>query len=331
MDRESVGLPDLVGHSPGGDEVGTAGKTRAANPTVRRRSLGARLRELREAAGVTADEAAKDLDVHSSTIYRIERGKVGIKPRDVKSLLDLYQVSGDEVEQLEALAREGRVRGWWAKYSDRITPPYSTYVGLESDATYLYIYDAIIINGLLQTREYAESSFKFAPASDPSLIEARIQLRMDRQARLRLISQGRPVQELPDDAQLPPSGERPLQLWAVIDEAALRRMIGGKEVMVGQLEKLVEIAQLPGITLQLLPFDGGAYPGMLGTFTILRFSSTDPDIVYVEGKTGDVYEETEEQVRPYWQIFDSLRAAALSPVDTLDALRERLNEVKNGD
>ncbi|GLZ81707.1 transcriptional regulator [Actinorhabdospora filicis] len=306
----------------------TSSKSRGANPTVRRRSLGARLRDLREKAGVTADEAASALDVHSSTIYRIERGKVGIKPRDVKTLLDRYGIAGDQISELEGLAREGRQRGWWARYSETISPPYQTYVGLETEATYLHIYDAIIINGLLQTRRYAEATFKFAPAGDPKLIAQRIELRMERQERLKLISGGAEMRPPSDDE--PTGGEpRPLQLWAVIDEAALRRMIGGKDIMEEQLAHLIEIAGYSGVTLQVLPFDGGAYPGMLGTFTILRFAGADPDVVYVEGKTGDVYEESEEQVRPYWQIFDSLRAAALSPVDTLEFLRELLREVKN--
>jgi len=327
--RGPVGPADDVGNAPGGDDLVPGAKSRGANPTVRRRSLGARLRDIREKAGVTADEAALALDVHSSTIYRIERGKVGIKPRDVKTLLSRYGIDDEEqLGELEGLAREGRQRGWWAKYSDTISPPYATYIGLESEANYLYIYDAIIINGLLQTREYAESSFKFAPAGDPKQISTRIQLRIDRQERLRLLKEGAELRDQSDDE---PTGQsRPLQLWAVIDEAALRRMIGGKEVMEQQLSHLIEIAQYDGVTLQVLPFDGGAYPGMLGTFTILRFAGADPDVVYIEGKTGDVYEETEEQVRPYWQIFDSLRAAALSPVDTLERLRQRLRDVKDG-
>ncbi len=285
------------------------------SPTVRRRRAGKILRQMREQSGRDAQAAADALEVTTSTIYRMELGRVGIKPRDVMALTGVYGVSDTaQVEELVRLARDGRKRGWWARYSDTISPPYATYVGLEQDASSLYLYDGLIINGLLQTPDYARATFDFALEQSRRFMEERINLRMERQARLR------------DD----------LKIWNVIDEAAIRRVLGGPKVMIDQLRNLLELAALPNVHLQVLPFDGGAYPGMLSSFTILGFGEVDgevdpgyrhPDVVYIEGHNGDVYEEGDD-VAPFHEVFGNLRSAALGPGRSLEFIEQQAERLK---
>ncbi|MEU5875637.1 MULTISPECIES: helix-turn-helix domain-containing protein [Glycomyces] len=288
----------------------------SGSPTVRRRRAGKILRDLREKSGKGADDAAAALEVTSSTIYRMELGRVGIKPRDVQALVEVYGVEDAElVDELVRLARDGRKRGWWARYSDTISPPYATYVGLEQDASSLNVYDGLIINGLLQTREYARHTFSMVPERSLRYMDQRIDLRMERQQRLR--------------------GD--LKIWNVIDEAAIRRVLGGPKVMIDQLQNLLELGSLPNVHLQVLPFEGGAYPGMLSSFTILGFGELDgevdpgyrhPDVVYIEGHNGDVYEEGED-VEPFHEIFGFLRSAALDPGRSLEFIERQAHHLKS--
>jgi transcriptional regulator with XRE-family HTH domain len=288
----------------------------SGSPTVRRRRAGKILRDLREKSGKGADDAAAALEVTSSTIYRMELGRVGIKPRDVQALVEVYGVEDAElVDELVRLARDGRKRGWWARYSDTISPPYATYVGLEQDASSLNVYDGLIINGLLQTREYARHTFSMVPERSLKYMDQRIDLRMERQQRLR--------------------GD--LKIWNVIDEAAIRRVLGGPKVMIDQLQNLLELGSLPNVHLQILPFEGGAYPGMLSSFTILGFGEVDgdvdpgyrhPDVVYIEGHNGDVYEEGAD-VEPFHEIFGFLRSAALDPGRSLEFIERQAHHLKS--
>jgi transcriptional regulator with XRE-family HTH domain len=285
------------------------------SPTVRRRRVGYELRKMREASNVPAQVAADALEVTTSTIYRMELGRVGIKPRDVTGLADVYGVTDQElIDELVRLARDGRKRGWWARFSETITPPYATYIGLEQDAASLYLYDGLIINGLLQTRDYARATFDFALEQSRRYMEERIALRMERQQRLK----------------------KDLKIWNVIDEAAIRRVLGGPTVMHAQLTNLLELAALPNVHLQVLPFNGGAYPGMLSSFTIMGFGEKEgaepgyrhPDVVYIEGHNGDVYEEGED-VTPFHEIFGNLRSAAMSPGETLAFIEEQAAVLKS--
>lgn len=279
------------------------------SPTVRRRRLGAQLRDLRRKSDVSVETVADAFDVTPSTIYRMELGRVGVKSRDIDLFVKLYNIEGDGlIKELTTLAKQGNRRGWWAKYSDTISPPYATYVGLEEDASSLCFYDGLIINGLLQTREYAEATFDFAAGKAKESQERRISLRMERQDRL--------------------ARKKDLQIWNVLDEAAIRRVVGGEAVMRAQLEHLAELSQLPNVTLQVLPFAGGAYPGMLSSFTLMEFGGVDdedpeyhhPDVVYIEGHTADVYEE--EEVAPFRKVFENLRAAALSPMMSVEMIKK---------
>ena len=272
------------------------------SPTVQRRRLGIELRRLREQAGKTIDDVAKQLECSDSKVSRIETGQVGATLRDVRDLLDLYGVTGEQREALVQVARQARQKGWWQAYSDTLVVPL---VGLETAASTIRSYEVLCVPGLLQTGDYARAVIH---ATRPDLpagqVERWVELRMARQD---LLARGDPP-----------------QLCALLDESVVRRPVGGRPMMRDQLRHLVEVAALPAVQLHVLPFSAGEHAAMSGAFTI--FSSpdpTDPDVVYLEHTRGDVYLESAEEVRRYAQAFDRLRAAALGLADTT-ALLTRL-------
>lgn len=316
--KPNSGTLESATTDPGSSPLGSS----YGSPTVRRRRLGTQLRQYRKVRGITVDDVAKEFDVTASTIYRMELGRVKVKARDIELFSRLYGFEDDPqlVRELTSLARDGSKRGWWAKYSDTIAPPYATYIGLEEDAIKLSVYDGLIINGLLQTNDYARASFDFVDGDSKEHMEKRIELRMERQERI---------------------SKRELQIWNVIDEAAIRRVVGGANVMRQQLEKLVELADYPNVRIQVLPFAGGAYPGMLGSFTLMEFGAGEdpeepdpepdptyrhPDVVYIEGHTGDVYEE--EHTDRFKAVFENLRVAALSPTLSLEMIKSEIERLR---
>ncbi|MEU2658477.1 helix-turn-helix transcriptional regulator [Streptomyces sp. NPDC007325] len=269
----------------------------SVNPTVRRRRLGQELRKLREGKGMTAEQVAERLLVSQSKISRLENGRRSISQRDVRDLCGVYEVDDEAmVNSLMQMAKDSRQQGWWHAFGDI---PYSVYIGLETDAQSLRVYEPQIIPGLLQTRAYATAVISGAlPESTPADIEKRATVRTRRQERIR------------DD-------ERPLRLWAVIDEAALRRVVGNRQVMVEQLEHLVEQSHLPHVTVQVLPFDTGAHPGISGQYSILEFpDASDSSVVYIEGVTSDLYLEKGPDVSKYSYMYEHLRAQALGVEQT---------------
>ncbi|TCP47927.1 helix-turn-helix protein [Tamaricihabitans halophyticus] len=274
---------------------------RGDGPTVRRRRLASELRRLREAADLTIDEVGERLECSSSKISRIETGHVGVTPRDARDLLTLYGLTGDNVEALVQLAREARKKGWWHAYNEVFT---GAFVGLEADAASLRTFQALLVPGLLQAERYTRAVIKaIRPDSSEESIERRVSARVERQRLL--------------------TDPNPPEYWAVIDEAVLHRHVGGPEVMREQFDRLIEVAQLPHVTLQMLPFAAGAHAGMEGPFLILGFpEQTDPDVVYVENTTSGVYLEQYEDVHRYTLMFDHLRAAALKPDDTLEVISD---------
>jgi transcriptional regulator with XRE-family HTH domain len=272
--------------------------SRGPSPTVRRRRLAARLRELRETAELTIDEVGERLECSASKISRIETGHVGVTPRDVRDMLEVYGIDDDEREALVQLAREARKKGWWHAYNEVFT---GSFVGLESDASFLHTHQALLVPGLLQTEAYTRAVIR---AIRPDVTEADVELRV--RGRLNR-------QKLITDESNPP------EYWAVLDEAVLQRTVGGPEVMREQLKWLVEAATLPNVTLQVVPFSSGAHAGMEAPFLILGYpEQADPDVVYVENSTSGVYLEQPEDVHRYTLMFDHLRAAALKPDDTVD-------------
>ncbi|AVV42113.1 helix-turn-helix transcriptional regulator [Streptomyces sp. ID05-04B] len=263
------------------------------NPTVRRRRLGQELRRLRELKGMTAEEVAERLLVSQSKISRLENGRRSISQRDVRDLCGVYEVEDQRmVDSLMEMAKDSRQQGWWHAFGD---VPYSVYIGLETDAASLRVYDPQVVPGLLQTRQYAEALISGAlPETAQTEIDKRVQVRMRRQERVS-------------------SGENPLRLWSVMDESALRRVVGGRELMRDQLEHLVEQSQLPHVTVQVIPFEMGAHPGLNGQYAILEFPDTaDSSVVYIEGVTSDLYLEKPNDVQKYSVMYEHLRAQALN-------------------
>ncbi|MBT2489091.1 helix-turn-helix domain-containing protein [Streptomyces sp. ISL-96] len=263
------------------------------NPTVRRRRLGQELRRLRELKGMTAEEVAERLLVSQSKISRLENGRRSISQRDVRDLCGVYDVEDHRiVDSLMQMAKDSRQQGWWHAFGDI---PYSVYIGLETDAASLRVYDPQIVPGLLQTPRYAEALITGAlPETAVTDVEKRVNVRLRRQERIL-------------------TAEQPLRLWAVIDEAALRRVVGDKQLMREQLEHLVEQSQLPHVTVQILPFDMGAHPGISGHYAILEFpDAADSSVVYIEGVTSDLYLEKANDVQKYSVMYEHLRAQALN-------------------
>jgi transcriptional regulator with XRE-family HTH domain len=269
---------------------------RGPSPTVRRRRLAAELRRLRETSELTIDEVGEKLECSASKISRIETGHVGVTPRDVRDLLEVYGLEDDEREALVQLAREARKKGWWHSYNEVFT---GSFVGLESDASSLRTHQALLVPGLLQTEGYMRAVIRaIRPDATEADVERRVTARVTRQ-------------KLLDDPHPP-------EYWAVIDEAVLRRRTGGPEIMREQLLRLVELAAVPHVTLQVVPFEAGAHAGMEAPFLILGFpEQADPDVVYVENTTSGVYLEQPSDVHRYTLMFDHLRAAALKPDDTV--------------
>ncbi|WP_406105911.1 helix-turn-helix domain-containing protein [Streptomyces sp. NBC_01003] len=263
------------------------------NPTVRRRRLGQELRRLRELKGMTAEEVAERLLVSQSKISRLENGRRSISQRDVRDLCGVYEVEDHRiVDSLMQMAKDSRQQGWWHSFGDI---PYSVYIGLETDAASLRVYDPQVVPGLLQTRAYAETLITGAlPETTPTDIDKRVQVRVRRQERI----------AAPDN---------PLRLWTVLDESALRRVVGSRTVMREQLEHLVEQSQLPHVTVQVIPFDMGAHPGLNGQYAILEFpDAADSSVVYIEGVTSDLYLEKANDVQKYSVMYEHLRAQALN-------------------
>ena len=263
------------------------------NPTVRRRRLGQELRRLRELKGMTAEEVAERLLVSQSKISRLENGRRSISQRDVRDLCGVYEVDDHRVvDSLMQMAKDSRQQGWWHTFGDI---PYSVYIGLETDAASLRVYDPQVVPGLLQTRYYAEALITGAlPETPQADIEKRVQVRMRRQERIH-------------------SAENPLRLWTVMDEAVLRRRVGTPGIMRDQLEHLVEQSQLPHVTVQVIPFEMGAHPGLNGQYAILEFpDAADSSVVYIEGVTSDLYLEKSGDVQAYSVLYEHLRAQALN-------------------
>jgi transcriptional regulator with XRE-family HTH domain len=263
------------------------------NPTVRRRRLGQELRRLRELKGMTAEEVAERLLVSQSKISRLENGRRSISQRDVRDLCGVYEVEDQRiVDSLMEMARDSRQQGWWHTFGDI---PYSVYIGLETDAESLRVYEPQLVTGLLQTRAYAEALVQGAlPETSTAEIEKRVQVRMRRQERITAES-------------------TPLRLWVVLDEAALKRVVGSRLVMREQLEHLLEMSQLPHVTVQILPFEVGAHPGLNGQYAILEFAdAADSSVVYLEGVTSDLYLEKAQDVQKYAVMYEHLRAQSLN-------------------
>jgi transcriptional regulator with XRE-family HTH domain len=264
------------------------------SPILRRRQLAARLRDLRTQAGLTADEVAARMLVSPAKISRIETGVRGASLRDVRDLCEIYGADQPERDLLAALVRESKQPSWWQQYD----LPDTTFVGLETAAVSILDYESSVVPGLLQTEDYARAVVDGVLYGAPEdMVQQRVEVRLTRQKLLH--------------------AERPPQLWTVIDEAALHRLVGGPGVMRAQLEALAESSALANVTVQVIPFEAGAHPGMDSTFILLHLDEQVADVVYIEGLVGNLYQESPSDLARYRRVFDQLRAIALSPKDSV--------------
>lgn len=274
------------------------------SPTVRRRELGAILRALRLEKGLTVEQVAERLLCSPSKVSRMETGHGVATLRDIRDLCQLYDVTDEAArDRMTRLAREAKQHGWWQQYD----LPYSTYVGLEEEATFIKIFDSAVVPGLLQTSEYAWALHEASiPKHDADTITRWVQARATRQQILT-----RPE---------PPS------LHAILDEAVLHRVIGNHGIMRAQLGRVADATALPNVTIQIVPYESGAHPALDSIFTILEFLRPTPDVVYVEGLVGYLYIDQPRDVRRYNEVFERMRTMALNPQKSLVLLREAIAE-----
>jgi transcriptional regulator with XRE-family HTH domain len=261
-------------------------------PTLRRRRLGAELKRCREAAGLTQEYVSRYFEWHAAKVTRIETARVAVTARDVRDLLTLYGVHDDDYrEALIGLARQSRERTWWTDYRDIMRP--GNFVGLEAEASSMRVWEPIVLPGLLQTEAYMRALMRTGRSSDPpESIDRRVALRIKRQDRL--------------------TGSNPLTLSAIVDESVIRRVVGGADVMGDQLRHLLGRAQLPNVTLQILPFDAGEHSFLGGSAALLEFrETTHLDVLYLEGLAGDYYEEQPLEVARYRNELERLSSMAL--------------------
>jgi transcriptional regulator with XRE-family HTH domain len=294
---------------PGDGEPGSGQEGSPAEATVLRMLLGAQLRRLRETAGISAEEAGYEIRASRSKISRMETGRVGLKVRDVEDLLTLYGVTGEQQRaKVVALARQSRAPQWWAKYNDILPDWFETYLGLESAATSIRSFEMQFVPGLFQTEDYARAVTRLGHQSAlVDEIERRVGLRLKRQ-------------ELLARAQPP-------RIWAVMDEAVLRRPVGGTAVMRAQLRHLAEAARMPTVTLQAVPFARGGHAGASGSFSVLRFEERDlPDVVYIEQLTSAVYLDQRPDIEHYLEVVDQLSGEALTPSATVRFIEQVARE-----
>ncbi|MGV9757016.1 helix-turn-helix domain-containing protein [Streptomyces tricolor] len=273
-------------------------------PAVRRRKLGAELRTLRTGAGLTSGEAARLVGWHQSKVSRIETGASGVKPADLRLLLDAYQVRDGHLREVLLMLAGAEDAGgrhrWWHAYRGVLPPTYRDFISLESQASAMRTLETTVVPGLLQTAEYARAVTRAAVKDlDEERLDTLVEVRLARQDVLR--------------------SDPPLVLSAVLDEAVLRREVGGPGVMARQLERLMAAARLPQVRLQVLPFGAGAHVGLTGPFVIFSFPSTsDLDVVVLDQLTSSLYLERKEDLMAYTEAFNTLQFHALSPEDSLD-------------
>jgi hypothetical protein len=280
-------------------------------PTALRIMLGGHLRRMREAAKISRADAGWQIRASESKVSRMELGRVGFKERDVSDLLELYGLT-DEQERIRLmeLARAANNPGWWSRYGDVMPNWFANYVGLEVAAKLIRTYEVLFVPGLLQTEAYARAVVQLGKAYLPSEeIEQRVALRVTRQQIL--------------------TRANPARLWVVIDEAVLRRPIGGREAMCEQIEHLLKVSQQPNVTLQVMPFSSVGYPGAGGAFTIMRFPEGDlPDVVYIEHAASALFLDKLEDLDEYAAIMEALTIAAAPVNDTPAILKDALKQMR---
>lgn len=281
------------------------------HPQVPRRRLRVELRNAREAAAFTQDDVAKAMEWSLSKIIRIEAGSVGVSTNDLKALLRLYKINEqDRTDELLALARQSRERSWWSGYKDLLSLQYIQFIDYESAATAIRGFQPVLVPGLLQTQDYARVTIaQLAERVTPKIIEDLVEIRMKRQELL--------AREM-----------SPAMLF-ILDEAVVRRVVGGKDVMRKQIAHLMELNARDNMTIELVPFSAGAHPGMQGPFVIMQLPEpAEDEILYLEGSKGAmVIRDDPEDLASYQEKFEQLRKLAMTPGDTAACLRKIVEEI----
>ncbi|MEV0402281.1 helix-turn-helix transcriptional regulator [Actinoallomurus sp. NPDC050550] len=264
-------------------------------PTLRLRRLAAEMRRRREEAGLTQDEVFEQTSINPATLYRVENAISRPQLRTLRALLDLYGVNDERTAYLLTLLRESDQRGWLETIGIDLPERLTTYVEFEDEARIVWNYQPSFVPGLLQTEAYARAIVHgLMPEASRAAVDSRVAVRMHRQ---RLLTR-----------------ENPLRFWTIMSEGALRHRVGGSDVMREQMTRILEAADAPNVTMQVIPFDAGAHPGMLGSFAVLRFGQEDlPDVVYVDSMAGDLFLDQSADVERCASTFEYLRAVALSP------------------
>lgn len=281
------------------------------HPQVPRRRLRVDLRNAREAAGLTQDDVAKAMEWSLSKIIRIEAGSVGISTNDLKALLRLYKITDQRIsDELLALARQSRERSWWSSYKDVLSRHYTQLIDYESAATSIHGFQPILVPGLLQTEEYARITIaQLVESLSPKDLDNLVEIRMKRQ-------------ELHSRRPSP-------TMFFVIDEAVVRRVVGGKDVMRRQIDHLIAMGARRNVTIELVPFAAGVHPGMQGPFVIMQLPEpAHDDVLYLEGSKGAiVIIDNAEDVAIYQEKFEQLHKLSMSPADTAAYLRKVAEEM----
>jgi len=267
------------------------------------------MRNLRAASGLTREDVTERTSVNEATLYRLETAKGRPQRRTLIALLDTYGVGDAKREAILALSNQADEQGWLRPFHADLPDEYVGYISFEAEARSVRNYESLFIPGLLQTAEYARAVIRgVLPTATVKEVDQRVQARIERQAVF--------------------TKDAPLELWAIMDEATLRRMVGSPKVMVEQLNHLATIAAEPYMILQVIPFSSGAHPGMPGSFVLMDFPDPDdPPLVYIDSMAGDLFLEAEEDIRRYNQIFDHLRALALSPDDSASLIATLVREI----
>ena len=279
-------------------------------PTVPRMLVGIQLHRFREAAGITPDQAAYEIRASRSKISRMENGLVRFKERDITDLLTLYGVTDEKTRSgLVTLTRQANTPGWWSKYGDIMADWFEAYLGLETAASVIRSFELQFVHGLFQTEDYARAVTMLGHTSASAAeVDRRVSLRLKRQDLL--------------------NGPTPPQVWSVIDEGALRRPVGGAAVMRAQLERLVEVARLRHVTIQVVPFSRGGHAAAGGSFTVLRFSEPEvPDVVYIEQLTSALYLDKRDDVDHYLEVMNHLSTEALTPPQSVKFITEIIRDM----
>lgn len=282
---------------------------RSRPPTARLRRLASEMSNLRKNAGLSREDVEEQTGINKATLYRIETAKAKPQPRTLRTLLKLYKAPADKRDALLVLLREANRQGWLQPYQEDLSEQYNTLMGFEAEAQAVWTYGMTLIPGLLQTEAYARAVIKgMWPAATSEQVDRRVAARLHRQELL--------------------TKDQPLKLWAIVDEAALRRKVGSPAIMREQTERLRASLAEPVVTVQVLTFGAGAHPAMLGAFDILKFGEPiSPDIVYLEGLTSDLFLDDETDIGQYADTFEHLRASSASQSETDKFLADVAREI----